>query len=428
MSPDVVGSPGSDPPRSSVLAFPALDESLLRQLLERIAVHVEAGTVVWKSIPEMVAEADRLKQQYQNERTAWILASEQRRLADDSEAYEKLLDRVQMHLSKYRINDALESFAGHQDKLETRLYQELYDGYAADLKQLKMLFEDRRDVFGQKIPYQLPPKLAALHKGYASNGHIVSLLSSRGSWKFGFRTKYGQFSATTTVGLALAEFPRNTILDWLAGDSQKPSHRIVAASIAAANIFGQFRWARRQIAVLEIRVATRGADSDLLSHAKKHRQAIEQHVAREWQRTVKARDIRKTYLAVPLPERKLSNEERRIVAEALVVSERLRKRYLEIFGYRQEVRADCRDWLRAKVNDSNKIKAISSFRSIRSLSQLQAKLKTIGITSPLTSKQRKKKGDQFLEYKGIALRMNETPMSEKEVVGEFIEAAKEMSR
>ena len=86
--------------------------------------------------------------------------------------------------------------------------------------------------------------------------------------------------------------------------------------------------------------------------------------------------------------------------------------------HKAEVRSDCRSWITVWVRDRGKIKTVSLYKvsEIKNLGKLQLKLKKIGVDGSLKS----------LRYIRIAKRRRELPLSEYQVVEQFIFAGKEI--
>lgn len=84
--------------------------------------------------------------------------------------------------------------------------------------------------------------------------------------------------------------------------------------------------------------------------------------------------------------------------------------------YLEEVKSDCRSWIVAWARETNQIKAITEVKPYKTLADLQEYLGDIGV-----------KGDlQSLRYLRIAKRMEVTPLTEEQVIQQFIAAAKEL--
>ena len=89
-------------------------------------------------------------------------------------------------------------------------------------------------------------------------------------------------------------------------------------------------------------------------------------------------------------------------------------------AHRSEVRADCRAWLLAWVDDVEVIARIGRFKPgrTRDLACLEDQLDEFGVGG----------GTWSLRWKRIAMRRREAPLAEHEVVEEFICAARDLAR
>ena len=89
-------------------------------------------------------------------------------------------------------------------------------------------------------------------------------------------------------------------------------------------------------------------------------------------------------------------------------------------AHRSEVRADCRAWLLAWVDDVEAIARIARLRPgrARDLAWLEDRLEVFGGAGDTWS----------LRWKRIAQRRREAPLEEHEVVEEFIGAARDLAR
>ena len=89
-------------------------------------------------------------------------------------------------------------------------------------------------------------------------------------------------------------------------------------------------------------------------------------------------------------------------------------------AHRAEVRADCRAWLLAWVDDGETIARIGRLKPSRTrdLAWLEDQLGEFGIRGGMWS----------LRWRRIAQRRREAPLAEHEVVEEFIGAARDLAR